>query len=914
MKTGLGWTHEIRTLAAYNQIMGTRIPFPILTALQNGTTILTANQRAARTLRRAFDESQRAQSAVLWTPPNIFALDTWFANLWHQMLVDGTETRLLLNPVQEHSIWRAIVAADNEVPGLRSVDALAEMAAIAWRLLHLYNGNQRLREFAVSTDTRAFARWAAQFERACNRNSWLSSAQLPADLTEALSRGNLPVPDSGLTLVDFDTRPPAHSHLFDSIRQAGFAVESLQTIVPTQSANLFSAPDAAAEMRAAARWAKQQLALNPAATIAIVVPNLADLRPRLDRSFNEILGRDAYEFSLGRSLAETSLAAAALDLLRWPLEPLPLGSISNLLLSPFFGASAPEGALAAAEFDTFELRRATLLRPELSLDAAVDLVARARRAPQLAGLLKNLRASQRAAAAEQILPASPGVEGPSQSHAGWTDAFRNLLEAAGWTAATQADSLTFQARRRWESALDQLATLDFDGTRVSAAAALKTLTRIVRQSVFAPESREAPVQIVGPLEPGGLPFDALWFLGADDRAWPMPAFAHPLIPWHIQRDLGIPGADPARDGAIAQTLTQRLAHSAPTVIFSFALSSEDGERRPSPLLRSLNLAPLPETLAEPAHQSLPFSIFVDSEPLPALAQGTTSGGARVLELQAACAFRAFAELRLHSTEPDSRDPGLDARDRGIHVHQIMQDFWTRLQSQDALRALPKLEREAILDACIEAAIKKIAARSRTPWEDAYLDVQRRRLRSLLQPWLDLELARPPFAVRQQEEKQLAQIGSLTLELRADRIDETEAGPLILDYKTGTAAPSEWLSDRPDAPQLPLYAVMAQSSEELGGVAFALLRAGDDLALRGFTDSSNLLPKPARMNFPSLAEQIADWRRVLTSLAFAFAEGDPVVDPKAYPHTCSRCAQRILCRLDPAALNILDEEETELTHG
>ena len=132
--------------------------------------------------------------------------------------------------------------------------------------------------------------------------------------------------------------------------------------------------------------------------------------------------------------------------------------------------------------------------------------------------------------------------------------------------------------------------------------------------------------------------------------------------------------------------------------------------------------------------------------------------------------------------------------------------------------------------------------------------------------------------------------------------------MLLDYKTGSAVPSEWLSDRPEAPQLPLYAVLAGESEDLGGVAFALLRAGDDLDLHGFSDSPSLLPSRSKMDFASLPEQVEDWRRILTGLAHAFAEDDPIADPKVYPRTCKYCAQRILCRLDPATLEALAEED------
>ncbi len=876
------------------------VPPAILASIARGQTILTANQRAARSLRFGYNQQQQSTGASLWAPPDIFSLDTWLATQHHRLTLAGHETRLLLNPTQQHALWRDIIKADPAVSGLRSLDSLADMAAEAWALLHSYVGASRLRECNVSTDTRAFQRWAETFTRTAVRGHYLTAADLPAAIGVALADGALDLPAAGLALINFDTLLPAYAQLFEDIRRAGYEVDSVSTTIPS-AGSVTTAPDDASELRAAALWSRDVLADNPSASIAIVVPNLGDRRAQIDRAFAEMLPPGSYEFSLGQPLAETAPAAVALDLLRWTTEPLTLDAITNLLLSPFFGSPTPEQAIAAAEFDAFELRQTLLLRPELTLEQALNLARRTQRAPHLKSLVGFLGAPRLDLETWEVKP-----------HTHWADQFRALLEAAHWTAATNRDSLAFQTRRRFDSALDELATLDFRGEKIDGSTALQTLIRICRNAIFAPESSHAPIQILGPLEPGGTTFDALWFLSADDQSWPQPVAQNPLLPWHLQRDLGIPAAIPERAAALAQKLTARLAHTAPEVVFSYAQHSSDGQRRLSPLLRELALTPRSYG-ADPAHDPLPLALFADTEALPPLPPGVTAGGARILELQAQCSFRAFAEIRLHSTQPDSQDLGLDASERGIQVHKIMQLFWDHVQSQKNLRDMTIAQRTEILDDAIEAAIARAASAAQTPWEDAYLDVQRRRLRLLLQPWLDFELKRPAFSVRQQEDRRIAQIGPLSIDFRIDRIDETQGGPLILDYKTGLASPSQWKSDRPDAPQLPLYAVLSPEAESLGGVAFVLLRAGDDLALKGLAAGSAVLDSPGRMEFATLQEQLEDWHRILTSLAEAFATNDPVANPKSYPRTCQYCSQRILCRLDPATLTI-DEDETEALDG
>ena len=177
----------------------------------------------------------------------------------------------------------------------------------------------------------------------------------------------------------------------------------------------------------------------------------------------------------------------------------------------------------------------------------------------------------------------------ARTNAEWAEGMRELLQAAAWGSGTQQSSVEFQTRRKWESALDELATLDFDGVQVEFVEALKGLERIARETTFAPESRDAPVQVMGPLEAAGASFDAVWFLRAGDLSWPAVAGTNPLLPWAMQRELGMPGVDAERDAAQARRVTERVAASADTVVFSYPRESVDGRQRASKILEALKL-------------------------------------------------------------------------------------------------------------------------------------------------------------------------------------------------------------------------------------------------------------------------------------------------------------------------------------
>jgi ATP-dependent helicase/nuclease subunit B len=899
------------------------LPPQVIEALDAAAIVLTANQRAARTLHHAFDLHQRAAGRSYWEPPTILSWDAWLASLWYQLLLDGYATDLLLNSTQERTLWRAIIAADAATASLRPVDALAQTAADAWRLLHDYRVRNRLPNVPGNSDTRAFTRWADQFDDLCARSHYLTEAALAETLRAAIIAGHLAIANN-LLLVGFDSETPAQTELLEAIRAAGRSVDSLAQTAPASSLTRADAPDEHAEFTTCARWLRARLTEQPSSSIAVIVPQIEPIRAEIDRVFRNILAPELedvasptatgpYEFSLGVPLAHTPLVATAFDLLDWAANPLPLDRVGALLLSPHFAASDSE-LLTRAEFDASVLRRQHLLRPAISLEDLYSLVSQSPVASSLTVLRNHLRA---------LRPLfKKDLAKAKRAHADWAAFIHELLDAAGWAVPNLLDSIEFQTRRKWESALDELASLDFDGARVLFADALAALECIATDTLFAPESSHAPIQIMGPLESAGSSFDAVWFLRANDAEWPSTPSPNPLLPFLLQRELTMPGADPAHDSARALRITERIAASAPTVIFSCAQQSAEGHQRPSPILATLRLQHLNASdiaPTGPVRAPIALDDFTDAAPIPHPPNSVLQGGASILQSQAACGFRAFAEHRLFSSALEETSLGLDPSERGSLVHAVLENFWEAVQTQAMLKTMPREHRETQLNRSIDSAFARYYSHPAPGWASAYIDAERQRLIRLLLPWLAFEAdQREPFTVKSREETlKDVEIGYLHLNVRVDRVDLAEdkdgepAGEIILDYKTGSASPKDWLGDRPDAPQLPLYAVVS-NTPQLAALAFANVRPGNLKDMTGYEAQPGTLPKGAKLNAPSLAAQVDEWREVLTSLANEFHAGNASVSPKHYPQTCEYCDQRLLCRLNPTSLDAdaLDDLEDE----
>jgi probable DNA repair protein len=354
-------------------------------------------------------------------------------------------------------------------------------------------------------------------------------------------------------------------------------------------------------------------------------------------------------------------------------------------------------------------------------------------------------------------------------------------------------------------------------------------------------------------------------------------------------------------------MLQRLRTSADEVIFSVPQFEEDAPLLPSPLLDGVPRRDLPELWNGP---SVAMSTYaqrpvlerqVDAN-MPAVGGHESGrGGARLLELQAACPFRAQVELRLGARPLEEAETGLDAAARGDLVHAVLARLWSELRDSRRLWALSPDETRA----AVRRAIADELGASHRAAEGV-----RRRLLEIEAAWLEErvvellahERARADFSVEAVEQGLTASLGGLTLELRPDRIDRLTDGSLaVIDYKTGADAEIKaWLDERPRLPQLPLYAT-ALGADRIGAVAFARVRTGDTRYAGLVRDAEAFagLKSPTARGWPRQFDtwpaMLGEWRRRLTALAEEHASGDARLAPDPR-HACEYCHLEAVCRI------------------
>src|SRR5436190_950026 len=324
-------------------------------------------------------------------------------------------------------------------------------------------------------------------------------------------------------------------------------------------------------------------------------------------------------------------------------------------------ASAKEELEYAAKWTRARLRRkleATVALPKL--------IAFAEPCPLLRQALERVFA----------LAGEAGEKSPSE----WARRFSALLEAAGFPGERALDSEEFQARAKWHEVLGEFARLDRISKNLSLRKALSILKQICSDTLFQPESADAPIQVLGVLESAGLRFDCLWVSGLTDEAWPLAARPNPFIPIALQKKAGIPQASAEGSLAFGRRITQEWAGSAKEVVFSWPGKEEDRDLAPSPLILEIPVSSL-SVPDYPRYRDLLFASkkleSLEDSKAPPVQVKQVRGGTRVLTDQAACPFRAFARWRLAAEGLEEPTPGLDARKRGSLLHHLMKHLWSR---------------------------------------------------------------------------------------------------------------------------------------------------------------------------------------------------------------------------------------------
>lgn len=858
---------------------------------------LTATRRLARHLASRERQQQERAGERVWSPSRTLQVGDWLRWLWEQ----SWPSEVLLTPVQEELLWEEQIRAHagrgrseaQVADGALVSEALAAQRLLGDWLIDLPDDE------AKGTEARAFLNWRRGVQGRHRDERFRDPAGLQSWALSALRERQVPVPTEVL-LHGFDQATPFLLQLRRVLEGVGSRVSFAQRPAVPGKLQLFRAADEWEEIQQAACWARDQV-LSGGRSIGVIVPQLAAKREDVERAFADeltpaaVLRSDVqptearHNISLGPLLGDWPLVVTAVTI--WNATPeLTLEEAIHLLRSPYFAA----------------------LEAEWQARARLEVEVRRRRSVRLTwGSLKELADEHGApiwGRGLERLQIALGNEPKSCAPTEWPRVVQGLLTAAGWPGDRGLDSVEQQTKQRLLDWISDLGQLQLVVTQLSKQEWRARFERAGRTLRFQPQGVDAPVQILGALEAGGLEFEQVWLLGLHDEGWPPRGAPNFLLPLGWQRTQDMPHASPARELDFARQMTGRLLRAAPRVVASYPAHGDEREFRPSPLLGDLSHVEQEDprksvaVIRAPEGRGHGVEALRDDPAPPAPAAALRRGGVSLFADQAACPFRAFAVHRLRARPLEVPDESIDPRERGELLHTALEQFWREWRDHETLTRKSVEERLAAIQRFVEAAATEFLDQ-RHDLLPVYRELERRRAQEILAQWLEGEAGRPPFRVESLEERLVLECGGVSVSARLDRLDRLEDGSaLIIDYKAGRSpSPSSWSGGRPDAPQLPLYAVGSGLANVSGLVFGSLTR--DRTSFVGCTRDAATLPGVRGVPSESGAaaakawqEMLDEWQRVLERLGREFLAGRAEVEPKHVRRTCERCDQQALCRI------------------
>jgi len=899
--------------------------------LHKGHSLITGNNRLSRVLTTQYNKWRIDRGDSLWQSPEITSWYQWLDKLWEIVALQGVAgtDRAVPGSRQLASIWESTLKNEPLAHKLLRPESLANQLIDTRRLI--VDWQLDFKDPAWFGDKNenhaAFHQWNTAFEKRCEWGGWISPEDRTSLLVKAI-KNSLALPTGNIDLLGFDEINPAQAALLSALIENDTPICRLSILSRQQKATLLKCGDSNDELRQAARRVRYWHEKDPNSSIAIVVPDLKARRQEVERQLQEILTPGSnqtdqhakpWNISMGTPLTRVSMIETAFDLLKLLNRRIDIQDVGRVLRSPWLrGAVIERNSRALLEKCLRDKYPRQLKLGEVRYRAS-EIRKHDRQHNELP---EDQREPQpwNSPALSTVLDSLIQFDGKfkgSRPASAWAESLDQLLVSLGWPLSDESETETsalehghnWQALQAWREGLRELASLDATVPKLGRNAAINQLKQICLEKIFQPRTLSASIQVLGLYEINGLRFDHLWVVGLHNDNWPPSARPNPFIPGRLQKAAQLPNSSPQRELEVARTITKRLLETAPECVFSYP-GQLDGENvLPSPLLDNDEVHEV-DKLQGWQENNWRSTVACAQKPqtqpllMPGkLEYGTARGGSSILKHQALCPFRAFASNRLGAEGLETPADGISPMLHGSLVHSVLEHFWMETRNQANLLSLD----EDTLTARVRKYVDFVTGEERgLKQRPAFRVVEGHRLYRHVMAYLALEKERDAFEVIGFEQEILPEIEGQTIRLIIDRVDKLPSGDeIIIDYKTGKVEPKKWFGNRPEDPQLPLYAISAEKTP--AAVVFGIIR-DDGCGHKGVVTRGGLFPDlpPKETNSTrflveaghQMPETINNWRQVLHHLMADFLSGKADIDPKDGLTTCAKsyCELQPLCRV------------------
>lgn len=828
--------------------------------------ILAPNNRLASYLNQSFYHQNQKP---VQEKPHCLPASSYFNQLYQDFLLDNADLNLpfLLSPVQVRCLWQSILEAE---PELICSKGLLDAVIDAWKNAERWCLSFEDPAFSINEQCSQFQQWWQHFRNKLETIHAISDEQILPSLIEH----NHHPEKHGIIWVCFDDYSPVQKALQTKWQDMGVVQYSYQPKALDSETFLFAAEDEVSETAEMLHWLGQRLDAGDE-EIAVIVPDLAAKKRLLQRKLQETLSDDLYNISLGETLTEYPIVAHALQCLTLDKKFMTRHQAQILLCTPFVKGAGKEMHPRAALMQECKLLREKQNRTSAWIAQASSA------APVLSGLLEQLQDYPQKASPRQ-----------------WAQCFIKRLEQLGFPGDSGLNSSNYQCLQRFINTLELFTELGLIYQEITFDKAISLFSDLCEQSIFQPQSRKKPIQIMGLLEAAGSSFDSLWVMGLSDLTLPVKPKLSAFIPKSIQVSLNMPHSSAEREAIMAGKLIQDFRYNSKSNIFSYPKMTGDTPNLPSPLIQDFKHW---HPTAEPRTKGISQLQALSADYLVPLKEGEAiSGGSGLLANQAKCPFKAFATHRLKAKGAQTAEQGLDALERGNVAHKIMELLWADLGSQQGLMQTSSIVLDEKIAQAVQLALSELLQEEKNSFPLFVQQIEMQRLAKLARDCLEWEKQRAPFSIDALEKEHQMHLQGLDLKVRVDRIDVDEHGKKwLIDYKSSIPSSSPWEEERPKEPQLLLYALL---DEAINTLMFIQLKAGH-INSKSFGEEKIDLKHHKTLKDRPWSDLRASWQTQLEHLAQEIKEGHCPPDP-INNSICQHCDFKNLCRyqMDKSALS------------
>jgi len=764
----------------------------------------------------------------------------------------------ILNGIEEKLLWESCIKQHKKSFDLSQIKNLSETASEANRLIDQFMISDNTLKSEESTEEHTFfSAWRLIFKAYCKDKGVITFAELINITTTHIKNRSISI-NHPLHFVGFDLTTPNEDLFIEACKnQTHITLFKTPDTNPEIEPRLFL--DEEHECIQVVEWCKTQIAQQK--KILIATPHLDRIIEKLTRLLDKAFHPEAfkpklsqekriYQFSLNTPLFYLPVIYLNLKLIELAAKGISTVKDLKNILSHNIWSNNTEFYQRQRLIHVLEKkRRGNILISEL-IEIAESIEDFNDSAPQFKNHLDQIQ----------------------QSHLEWQkkrtvtewvsafDAFLQNLQSCLFNPKDISEENIYEA---WKKVNEGMSSLNNLMGEISIHDMLDMLQYYLKKNTRQDHQGDFKIEILGFYESPLKTYDAVWIMNLNEHHWPPPFSYNPFIPIRIQRKSQINTQEIVRQRA--EKVLEKFIHTAPIVVLSYAKKMGEEAIFPSPLLHTFTSSkPLEYTdfnYKKNVLNQFDIEYIEDLTSIPITAQKTIKSGIKLLEAQSICPAWAFYEFRLGAKPLEDEDEeNLTIRLRGNILHKALEKFWMKYKSSSFVKSLSREN----LSPCLKQVAHEVVSLEKKKYPKIlteFFDIEENRLFRYLDIWIQHELKRDDFEVKETEKNIPIQLSHLNFNIKIDRIDKVGQNEIVIDYKSGAQKSfNEWFLSGQGELQMPFYALFS-SNHPVDAIAIGLINNLKPKWI-GVGQDRDLLPgikDPSSLNYQSWEELLGFWR-------------------------------------------------------